>query len=60
MNHAEAYARMQAGDYTGEREVAGKKQKSIFREYADAVVEGLRDYYSASRKKSGKTTTAGQ
>jgi hypothetical protein len=60
MNHAEAYARMQAGDYPGAREVAGKKQKSIFREYADAVVEGLRDYYSASRKKTGKAATACQ
>jgi hypothetical protein len=58
MNHAEAYARMQAGDYPGEREIAGKKQKSIFREYADAVVEGLRDYYSAARtngKKAAKS-----
>ena len=55
MNNAEAYARMQAGDYPGEREVAGKKQKSIFREYADAIVEGLRDYYSAARKSTKKT-----
>ena len=51
MNHAEVYARAQAGDYEGEREVAGKMRRSIFREYADAVVAGLRDYYAAVRKK---------
>ena len=51
MNHAEVYARIQAGDYESEREVAGKMRRSIFREYADAVVAGLRDYYTAARKK---------
>lgn len=51
MNHEEVYARVQAGDYEGEREVAGKMRRSIFREYADAVVAGLRDYYAAARKK---------
>jgi hypothetical protein len=51
MNHAETYARIQAGDYEGEREVAGKMRRSIFREYADAVVEGLRAYYHSQRAK---------
>ena len=51
MNHEEVYARVQAGDYEGEREVAGKMRRSIFREYADAVVAGLRDYYSSARRK---------
>ena len=51
MNHAEVYARVQAGDYEGEREVAGKMRRSIFREYADAVVAGLRGYYAAARGK---------
>lgn len=45
MNNAEAYARIQAGDYAGEKEVAGKLRKSIFREYADAVVDGVRSHY---------------
>ena len=49
MNHAETYARIQAGDYEGEREVAGKMRRSIFREYADAIVAGLRDCYSGAR-----------
>ena len=38
---------------TGEREVAGKMRRSIFREYADAVVAGLRAYYTAARKSAG-------
>jgi hypothetical protein len=50
MNHAQTYARIQAGDYEGEREVAGKMQRSIFREYADGLAAGLRDYFSAARQ----------
>jgi N-acetylmuramoyl-L-alanine amidase len=50
MNNAETYARILAGDYEGEREVAGRMRRSIFREYADALVAGLRAYYAASRQ----------
>jgi hypothetical protein len=50
MNNADTYARIQAGDYQGEREVAGRMQRSIFREYADAIVAGLRAYYAAERQ----------
>ena len=46
MNHAETYARVQAGDFDGEREVAGAMRKSIFREYAAAIVEGLREHFT--------------
>ncbi len=49
MNNAETYARIQAGDYDGERDVAGKMRRSIFREYADAIVEGLRAHFSTRR-----------
>ncbi len=49
MNNAETYARIQAGDYDGEREVAGRMRRSIFREYADAIVEGLRAHFSTRR-----------
>jgi N-acetylmuramoyl-L-alanine amidase len=45
MNCVEDYARIQAGDYTGLREVNGRMQPSIFREYADAAVEGIANYY---------------
>jgi N-acetylmuramoyl-L-alanine amidase len=45
MNSREVFARVQAGDYDGTRNIEGKERPSIFREYADAVVEGLVDYY---------------
>ncbi len=47
MNSAEDQARIQAGDYDGEREVAGKLRPSIFREYADAAADGLRRHYES-------------
>lgn len=40
-NNRIVYQRILAGDYEGEREIAGQKFRSIFREYADGVVEGL-------------------
>ena len=49
MNDRTVYERIQAGDYEGTRPVAGKERKSIFREYADGVAEGLRAYYASSR-----------
>ncbi len=51
MNSQEVWERVQAGDYEGERMVAGKMRKSIYREYADALTEGLRIYYTHSRPK---------
>ena len=45
MNHAETYARMQAGDFDGERDVAGVMRTSIYREYAAAIVKGLREHF---------------
>ena len=51
MNSETTYARIQAGDYEGEREVAGKMRRSIFREYADGIVEGLSAHFSAGRRR---------
>ena len=45
MNSREVWERVQAGDYEGEREVAGSLRPTIFREYADAVVEGVRAWF---------------
>ncbi|MEK7949662.1 N-acetylmuramoyl-L-alanine amidase family protein [Luteolibacter soli] len=45
MNSTEDYARIEAGDYEGEREVAGKMRPSIFREYASCVALGLERYF---------------
>lgn len=49
MNSQEVWDRVQAGDYEGERSIAGVMRRSIYREYADAVVAGLKEYYSAAR-----------
>ena len=49
MNSEAVWARVQAGDYDGEFTIGGEPRRSIFREYADAVAEGLRDYYSKAR-----------
>jgi hypothetical protein len=49
MNSKDAFARIQAGDYEGVRAINGVARKSIFREYADSVVEGLVEYYSKER-----------
>jgi hypothetical protein len=49
MNSNDAFARIQAGDYEGTRNVNGIERKSIFREYADSVTDGLVEYYSKAR-----------
>ena len=49
MNSENIRDRVAAGDYEGEREVAGAQRKSLYREYADAVAEGLRSYYEKNR-----------
>ena len=41
MNSRTTYERIQAGDYEGTREVAGKKRLSLFEEYARAVSSGV-------------------
>ncbi len=49
MNNFVDHARMQAGDFTGERMVAGANRRSIYREYADSVAAGLVRYATAAR-----------
>jgi N-acetylmuramoyl-L-alanine amidase len=51
MNSKDAFARIQAGDYEGTRNINGLERKSIFREYADSVTDGLIEYYSKARGK---------
>jgi hypothetical protein len=45
MNQADTLRRLLAGDYPGQRQVAGKPRASIFREYADCVAFGIADAY---------------
>jgi len=49
MNSNDAFARIQAGDYQGVRAINGVERKSIFREYADSLADGLADFYSKAR-----------
>jgi hypothetical protein len=49
MNSKDVFARIQAGDYEGTHNVNGVERKSIFREYADSIAEGLVNYYSKAR-----------
>jgi N-acetylmuramoyl-L-alanine amidase len=49
MNSRLDYQRIQLGDYSGVRNVNGRLRKSIFREYADSVAEGLAIYYRNQR-----------
>ena len=46
MNSQAVFDRVQAGDYEGTRVVGGASQKSIFREYADAVADGVTGYFA--------------
>jgi N-acetylmuramoyl-L-alanine amidase len=50
MNNNDVFDRIQAGDYEGTRSINGLERKSIFREYADGVTNGLIEYYSRARK----------
>lgn len=54
MNSTIDYARIQAGDYEGLREIDGKMLPSIFREYANAVASGLERHFSRIRPKLGQ------
>lgn len=46
MNSAEFIKRHKAGDYEGYKKVDGKPRLSVYREYAQAVADGLASYYS--------------
>lgn len=46
MNSHETFARIQAGDYSGRRNIGGVARESIFQEYCGGVVQGLVDYFS--------------
>ncbi len=49
MNSEPVWMRVQAGDYEGEITLSGEPRRSIYREYADAVAEGLRAHYTRAR-----------
>lgn len=45
MNNQDVYDRIQLGNYTGTKTIHGVEKKSIYYEYADAVVLALKEYY---------------
>jgi len=45
MNDASVYARLQAGDYDGERQVQGVMVRSLYRDYAESVSQGIIEFY---------------
>jgi hypothetical protein len=49
MNSRPVFVRVKAGDYEGERLVAGKKKPSIYREYADSVADGVIAYFEKAK-----------
>lgn len=49
MNSDEVFWRVQEGDYEGMRNVNGTDRPSIYREYADGVVDGLIEYYRSAK-----------
>jgi hypothetical protein len=51
MNSNDGFARIQAGDYEGTREIGGVQRPSIFREYAQAVADGLIEYCQRTQGK---------
>jgi hypothetical protein len=49
MNNKEVHERFQLGDYSDVKPINGVDKKSIYREYADAVLLALKEYYLAYR-----------
>jgi len=50
MNSRAVFARLQAGDYEGRRDFDGVSRESIYREYANAVADGLARHYRSHRR----------
>ncbi len=48
MNNRTVYQRIQLGDYDGVKEIDNVKYRSLYREYADAVAEGLLRFVKAT------------
>lgn len=49
MNSHEVFARVKAGNYEGRKRVAGERRPSIYHEYVDSVVQGLKAYVRQAR-----------
>ena len=45
MNNKQVHERIQLGDYKETKMIQGEEKQSIYREYAEAVVAALKQYY---------------
>ena len=50
MNSQAVFERVQLGDYDGVKTLEGVERKSLYREYADAVAEGVARYFTEQGK----------
>ena len=50
MNSKPVFDRVQLGDYAGVKSIDGVERKSLYREYADAVAEGVAGYFAEKGK----------
>jgi hypothetical protein len=57
-NNRVVYERIQLGDYEGTRDIEKKSYRSIYREYADAVAEGLSDFIHRQAERSETRSSA--
>ncbi len=55
MNAKDAYDRIIAGDYEGQKEIQGKMTSSIHHDFALSVVQGIVDYYRQTQKPNQET-----
>ena len=49
MNSQVVFDRVQLGDYDGVKSIGGVERKSLYREYADAVADGVAEYFAEKR-----------
>ncbi|WP_200391531.1 N-acetylmuramoyl-L-alanine amidase [Roseibacillus ishigakijimensis] len=52
MNHREVYHRVQLGDYEGFREINGTPRRSLVREYAYTLAQGIAEFYRENPRTS--------
>lgn len=45
MNHPETIARIQAGDFSGRRNIAGREFSSLYEDYAEGIAMGILEYF---------------
>jgi len=49
MNSQPVFDRVQLGDYEGVKQIDGAARKSLYREYADAVAQGVATYFAGKK-----------